>query len=145
RELVEDGQNGGMTNTTLMEMELSHFGGLMESARADYVRQAIRQDSLLLLNDSIIHYLSDGASGEQLKMLMAYHLKHEQWQQAEDLLDEAPNMRWSNDYVKVITVALEALRDTIHPDSIVAHHQSGLMDIALKFTPEAFLAQSLLE
>jgi len=86
KELVEDGQNGGVSYTMIMESELSYFDGLKETARMDFVRQAFRQDSTLALNDSIIHYLSEDADDEQLKTLMAYHLKRGQYQQAEALL-----------------------------------------------------------
>jgi hypothetical protein len=145
KELVEDGQNGGVSNTMIMESELSYFDGLKESARMDFVRQAFRQDSTLALNDSIIHYLSDDADDEQLKTLMAYHLKRGQYQQAEALLAQAPNLRWTNDYVDVISIVVDALKDTASADVVIAANETTLLAVANEHSSEAYLAQSLLE
>lgn len=145
KELVEDGQNGGVSNTMIMESELSYFDGMKESARMDFVRQAFRQDSTLALNDSIIHYLSDDADDEQLKTLMAYHLKRGQYQQAEGLLAQAPNLRWTNDYVDVISVVVDALKDTASADAVIAANETTLLAVANEHSSESYLAQSVLE
>jgi hypothetical protein len=145
RELVLNGQYGGMTNTTIKESELGHFGGLMEFARAEYVRQLFRQDSTNIWSDSIIHYLSEDASPHLMKTLMAYHIKQNQWQSAHDLLSEASNLRWSNDYVALIDVLIDALSDSVNADNVVASKTAQLLAIAAENSPEAYLAQSILE
>ncbi len=134
-----------MTNTTLIKMELVHFGGVMETARADYVRQAYRQDSTGVLNDSIVYYLSDGATDAQLKTLLAYHLKRGQFQQADSLNALAPTMRWTQQYTDVVTVLYDALTDTLGADAIVAQNESMLLDVAVEDSRETYLAQSILE
>lgn len=145
KELVEDGQNGGISNTLIMESELSYFDGLKETARLDFVRQAFRQDSTLALNDSIIHYLSQDADDEQLKLLLAYHLKRGQYQQAEAILAQAPNLRWTSDFIDVISVVVNALKDTISAESVIRANEITLLAVANEHSPEAYLAQSLLE
>ena len=144
-ELVEDGQNGGVSHTMIMESELAYFDGLKEAARMDFVRQAFRQDSTLALNDSIIHYLSEDVNDEQLKTLMTYHLKRGQYQQAEALLAQAPNLRWTNDYVDVISIVVEALKDTTSADAVIAANETTLLAVANEHSAEAYLAQSVLE
>jgi hypothetical protein len=145
RELVLDGQNGGMTNTTLMEMELSHFSSKMQNARADYVRQAYRQDSTMALNDSIIYYLTDEASDDGLQMLLSYHIKRQQWQQAQDLLDDAPNRRWHSDFAEAMGILVEALQDTSGADAYIASNETALLAIANDTHREAYLARAILE
>jgi len=145
RELVLDGQNGGMSNTAIMESELGHFNGLMEFARTDYVRQLFRQDSTNTWNDSIIHYLSSDASPHLMKTQMAYHIKRSQWQSAQDLLGEASNLRWSSDYVDLIGILLDALSDSVNADDVIESNTTQLLAIAADNSTEAFLAQSILE
>lgn len=144
RELIEDGQNGGMTNTTLMEMELSHFGGEMQRTLADYARQAYRQDSTMALNDSIIYYLSDEAIDDGLRMLLSYHIKRQQWNEAQDLLGNAPNMRWHNDFTEAMTILIEALQDSSGADAYIASNESALLAIANDNHREAYLARAIL-
>lgn len=145
RELVLDGQYGGISNTTIMESELGHFGGLMEFARIDYVRQLFREDSTYMWNDSIIHYLGSDASPHLMKTMMSYHIKRKQWQSAQDLLGEASNLRWSSDYVDLVGILIDALSDSANADDVIESNATQLLAIAADNSTEAFLAQSILE
>lgn len=109
------------------------------------VQVTLRGVSTLALNDSIIHYLSDDADDEQLKLLMAYHLKRGQYQQAEALLAQAPNLRWTTDYVDVVSVVVDALKDTSGADGVISSNETTLFAVASEHSPEAYLAQSVLE
>jgi hypothetical protein len=145
QELVKDGQNGGMSNTTIKQMELAHFFGLMDGARLDYIRLAHSNDSTQAWNDSIIHYLSTNITTPNLQILFSFHLAQKQFQQAEDLLEDAQSYGWSQDYTDVMQVLLAALQDSIGADNVIRTNQTMLQAIASGDDRDAHLAQTVLE
>jgi hypothetical protein len=54
-------------------------------------------------------------------------------------------MRWTNDYVDVISVVVDALQDTSSADAVIAANETTLLAVANEHSPEAYLAQSVLE
>jgi len=144
-ELVLNGQNGGMTNTTIMEMEQGHFSAEMEASRMDYVRLAFYGDSTFTWNDSIIYYLSDDAGHQHMKTLLSYHIMRGQYQEAQNILNESETYEWSQDYSDVMGVILEAFQDTAGADGVVERNLLLLEAIANDDNSDAHLAQALLE
>jgi len=145
QELVKDGQNGGMSNTTIKQMELAHYFGLMDGARMDYIRLAHSNDSSQAWNDSIIHYLSTNITTGNLQILLSYHLAQKQFQQSIDLLADAQSYGWSQDYTDVMQVVLDAFQDSAGADDVIRTNQTMLQAIATGDDRDAHLAQAVLE
>ncbi len=78
-------------------------------------------------------------------MLLSYHIKRQQWQEAQDLLNDAPNMRWHNDFTEAMSILVEALQDSSGADAYIANNKTALMAIANDTHREAYLARAILE
>jgi hypothetical protein len=117
----------------------------MDGARMDYIRLAHSNDSTQSWNDSIIHYLSTNITSGNLQILLSYHLAQKQFQQSNDLLDDAQSYGWSQDYTDVMQVLLDAFQDSAGADDVIRTNQTMLQAIATGDDRDAHLAQAVLE
>jgi hypothetical protein len=81
----------------------------------------------------------------ELKTLLAYHVKRGQIQQSEDLLNNAATYGWSQDYQDVMNLLLDATQDTLGAENTIRANQTMLESIAADSTHDALLAQAILE
>lgn len=124
---------------------MSYFKAKKEGARRDYVSLAYANDSTLVWNDSIIHYLSLDANVHELKTLLAYNLMRGHIQQSTDLLNNASTYGWSQDFQDVMNVLLDASQDSLGAENTIRANQTLLESIAADSTHDALLAQAVLE